>query len=90
MIEHILDAPQTFPSHITHAPKFSPFIRAGSLIIGGRITWEGLKRMLAERERHRNLPSSSKLGGEGDDSLRSTEAEQLDGAAAFYRHLDGM
>jgi hypothetical protein len=89
----ILDTAQIFQGHKTHAPNFSPFVRAGSLIIGGRITWEGLKRMLAERERHRNMPSSSKLGGEGGEgevAPRSTEAEQLDGAAAFYRHLDGM
>jgi hypothetical protein len=90
VIEHTLDASQIIPSHTTHAPKFSPFVRAGSLIIGGRITWEGLKRMLAERERHRNMPSSSNLGGEREVAPRSTEAEQLDGAAAFYRHLDGM
>eukprot|EP00740_Mantoniella_antarctica_P003322 CAMPEP_0181352762 /NCGR_PEP_ID=MMETSP1106-20121128/2483_1 /TAXON_ID=81844 /ORGANISM="Mantoniella antarctica, Strain SL-175" /LENGTH=664 /DNA_ID=CAMNT_0023465345 /DNA_START=6 /DNA_END=1996 /DNA_ORIENTATION=- len=68
---------------LTSSGVHAEYAITGSLIIGGRITWEGLKRMLAERERHRNMPSSSKLGGEDEDG-------PLDGAAAFYRHLDGI
>jgi len=64
-------------------------IDKGSLIIEGCITWEGLKSMLAKRERHRSSSSASVLDGEDVATPLSNDAGlKDDGASAFYKHLD--
>ena len=68
--------------------SFFTFVCAGSLIIEGCITWEGLKSMLAKRERH---SSSSSASARDDDAKReryrsSSSASARDGDAKRKRH----
>ena len=69
--------------------SFFTFVCAGSLIIEGCITWEGLKSMLAKRERHSSSSSASVRDGdakrERHSSSSSASARDDDAKRERYR-----